>query len=491
MNEKVKKSVIETKYLNVENTPRYRAIVRFLYIQFEQLKYWVQSDDIYEELKKDNYFNDYTREQCSQDLETLCNWGNLKSIQDTKNFKTIEEYMNKKFRYQPTEQTIIIERMLIKLENMEIETFSLEPTLIEKIANSIKEINFMSLEEIDKNFSWWDTLHQNFITLNQNYRDYTKELENIKAKNLLDITEFLIFKSSLTEYLRKFIKSLQKNSLLIESYLHSLDDEKVHKLFENIISYGLAIPRTKKINETLYRENIFNSWENIKEWFIGTGTKEAETIKISNLTTEIIRKITNYAFKISQTSNISQNRQSEYLKIATLFYRCEDINNAHKLSSCVFGIPTTFKLKFSLERKTDDINSSVFDEKPAIIKLTSKNKVRKERQNRTNIIDNTELKVETQKKLLKEIEKEKEILDSYIIDNKLIFSQLPVLDKNIRDKFLNWLFKAFENINYKYTTEYGRNYRVENINPKENCVLRAEDGDMFMPSFVLIFDIEK
>ena len=491
MNDKLKKPVTETKYLNVENAPRYRTIIRFLYIQFQQLKSWIQIDDIYEELKKDSYFDNYTREQCSQDLEILYSWGNLKSAQDTKNFKTIEEYTNKKFRYQLTQQSIEIERMLIKLENMEIETFSLEPTLIEKIAKSIKDVNTISLEKPDENFSWWTTLYQNFNTLNQNYRDYMKEFDNIKSKNLLDTKEFLVFKSSLTEYLRKFIKSLQKNSLLIESYLISIDTEKLNKLLENIVSYGLSIPQTRKLNEKLYRENIFNTWNNIKEWFIGTSLKEAEIIRIANLTNELIRKITNYAFRISQLSNTSQNRQAEYLKIASLFYRCSDVNEAHKLSSCVFGIPETFKLKFSLDRKTDDINSSVFDEQPAIIRLASKNKVRREKQNRTNIVDNTKLKMETQKKLLKEIEKEKEILNSYIIENRLIFAKLPLLDKNIRDKFLNWLFKAFENIDYKYTTEYGRNYRVEDINPKEKCILKANDGDMLMPSFVLIFDDEK
>lgn len=488
MDRKLIKQVVETKYLNVENTDRYRAIIRFLYMQLEQLKYWVQSEDIYEELKKYSYFDSYTPEQCSQDLDVLINWGNLKSIQDTKNFKTIEEYTNKRFRFQLTQQSIEIERMLIRLENMEIETFSLEPTLLEKIANGIRDIESISLEDLEKNFFWWNTLNKNFTTLNQNYRDYMKEFDNIKTMNLLDTSQFLVFKSSLVEYLRKFIKSLQQNSLLIEKYLQELDNNKIANLLENVVLYGISIPNTTKINEKLYREKIFNTWKNIKEWFIGNEVKEAETNKIANLTSEVIRKITTYALRISQSNSMSENRKKDYLKVASLFYECENISEAHKLSSYIFGISETFKLRFSFDRKTDDINSSVFEEEAAIIHLSSKNKVRREKQDRSYIIDNSQNKLNAEKELIDEIEMEKDLLNNFIVDNRLVFANLPVLEKKIRDKFLNWLFKAFENSDYKYVTEYGTSYKIENINPKEMCILKGNDGDIIMPSFILVFD---
>ena len=53
-------------------------------------------------------------EQCQQDLETLSAWGNLATIQDTRRVASIEEFKNKKFRYQLTETTVEIERMVIR-----------------------------------------------------------------------------------------------------------------------------------------------------------------------------------------------------------------------------------------------------------------------------------------------------------------------------------------------------------------------------------------
>lgn len=94
---KMRKPVLEAKYLNVENTDRYRPIIRLFYLKYEKLKYWLYQEEVFEELKEDPYFADYTMEQCQQDLTALTSWGNLVTIQDTRKAATIEEFKNKSF----------------------------------------------------------------------------------------------------------------------------------------------------------------------------------------------------------------------------------------------------------------------------------------------------------------------------------------------------------------------------------------------------------
>lgn len=93
--EKMRKLMLEAKYLNVENTDRYRPIIRLFYLKYEKLKYWLYQEEVFEELKEDPYFADYTMEQCQQDLTALASWGNLVTIQDTRKVTTIEEFKNK------------------------------------------------------------------------------------------------------------------------------------------------------------------------------------------------------------------------------------------------------------------------------------------------------------------------------------------------------------------------------------------------------------
>ena len=121
IHDKLKKPIQEARYLNVENTDRYRSILRLFYLNYEKLKYWMYQENVYEELTEDPYFSTYTMEQCQQDLSALVSWGNLATIQDTRKVATLEEFNNKKFRYQLTETAVEIERMVIRLENLFIE----------------------------------------------------------------------------------------------------------------------------------------------------------------------------------------------------------------------------------------------------------------------------------------------------------------------------------------------------------------------------------
>ena len=87
------------------------------YLKYEKLKYWLYQEEVFEEFKRrSRIFADYTMEQCQQDLTALASWGNLVTIQDTRKVTTIEEFKNKKFRYQLSETAVEIERMVIRIE---------------------------------------------------------------------------------------------------------------------------------------------------------------------------------------------------------------------------------------------------------------------------------------------------------------------------------------------------------------------------------------
>lgn len=79
---------------------------------------------------------------------------------------TIEEFKNKKFRYQLSETAVEIERMVIRIENLFIEGSSLEPTLLEWIQINLGKLEEMSIKEAEKLHAWWNDLNNDFIRLN-------------------------------------------------------------------------------------------------------------------------------------------------------------------------------------------------------------------------------------------------------------------------------------------------------------------------------------
>ena len=194
VSDKLLKPLTEVKYLNADNVSRYRCIMRIFYENNEKLNYWLYQEDVYEEMKKDSYWSEYTIEQCQQDLASLVEWKNLNTMQDTKKVASIEEFKNKKYRYQISEYSVQIERLVLRLENLLVEGASLEPTLLERIRRNIEKFSKMVEEEQADVNAWWNDLNSDFVRLNQNYQDYIRDLNSVRAEEMMHTKEFMVFK---------------------------------------------------------------------------------------------------------------------------------------------------------------------------------------------------------------------------------------------------------------------------------------------------------
>lgn len=487
--EKITVPLIESRYLSAENADRYRSIMRLFYLYYEKMRYWLYQEEIFEELKAEPYFADYTMEQCRQDLNALVGWRNLSTLQDTRNVKSIEAFKNKNFRYQMTEYSVEIERMVVRLENLFVEGASLEPALLDRLRIQIGKLEETAALESDQVHVWWNDLNHDFMRLNQNYQDYMRELNSVRAEELMRTQEFLVFKDRLIDYLRSFVQSLQMNVGKIEQHLKKADPQIVAKLLDKVTQFELSVPRMDvEVKEEQIRERMEGRFQSIRSWFVGGAGEESEAAKVFDTTNEIIRKITRYAARISEAGNRGANRREEYQKLASLFAKCRDIREAHCLSAMVFGIEKPVHLKGDFKRETDSINSGVYEEEPLRVTIAPRVRNYKEKAKRSVIADRSKEKHEARDAVLQRERKNRDLLQEYIKDGRLIFAELPVLEPYVRDVFLLWLSKALENKSRTAKTEDGRYYTVEEREPGKRCVLQCTDGTFSMPVFTIIFE---
>lgn len=85
-------------------------------------------------------------------------------------------------------------------------------------------------------------------------------------------------------------------------------------------------------------------------------------------------------------SNQGSNRREEYKKLADIFGKCRDINEAHRLSAVVFGIEKPLHLKGELSRETDSINSGVYEEEAYAVTVTPRVRTYKQKARRSGIV---------------------------------------------------------------------------------------------------------
>lgn len=487
--DKLTKTLTEVKYLNADNVSRYRCIMRIFFENYEKLRYWLYQEDVYAQMKEDPFFSDYRMEQCQQDLAMLTEWKNLNTIQDTRKVSSIEEFKNKKFRYQMSEYSVEIERLVIRLENLFIEGSSLEPTLLERIRKNIGRFKEIGEQDINSVYTWWNDLNNDFVRLNQNYQDYIRDLNSVKAEKMMQTKEFLVFKDRLIEYLRNFIKGLQRNVGAIDEELQLLVHEEKKKVFDKVVEYELQIPRIDmEVSKEQIEDRIKGKYQSIYDWFSSENGRENEAAKLFDATNDIIRKITRYAAQISEKNAMGANRREEYRKVAEMFMKCNKLEDAHKLSAMVFGIEQPFHLKGDLVRKSDSMNQSVYEDIPLDVRLKPRVRTYREKANRSAIRNMAEDKQRTRLELIERQQEEMTKLRALEKNGQIDFGELPVIEPHIREILLKWMSNALEDVNMEGRTEEGRQYHLDAGNSNEKCVLHCEDGNMTMPHFKIVFE---
>ena len=486
---KMIKPITETKYLTAENCRRYRPILRYFFLEYEKIRYWLYKEDVYEALKSDALFEGYTIEQCRQDLDVLVEWGNLVPVQDTSRAATVEEFKNKQFRYQLSEYSVEIERLTTRLENLLVEGASLEPSLFERIRHQVQKIPAMSEEEPRKVGVWWRDLNNDFKRLNQNYQDYMRSFHSLRAEELMKSREFIAYKDSIIEYLREFVRELQRSAPSIEESLRSLPEETIRKVLDKVLENEKSVPRMDiEVSDEMLYDNITGCWKSFRDWFLGADGRESEVVRLLEITNDIIRRITRFASQIAESRNNAANRKEEYRKLCEMFLSCRSPDEAHRLSSLAFGIFHTKHIRGSFVRETESINSSVYDEEPAHTEIKPRIRTFRERAERTGIQDKSEQKKRLRQEYIKKLEDEKRILKGYIQDHTIDLSRLPVIPSYVRTALLKWIGKALASPDRKAKTEDGRMISLISPGDGQRCILRCEDGELEMPAYLLRFE---
>lgn len=482
------KAITEAKYLSVENAYRYRAILRFFYMQHERMKQYLVPEEIYAFLKQYDTFSQYTEDELQQDLDQLVRWKNLIARQEMGKVRTIEEFKKKRFRYQCSPYTVEIERMIRSLEQMG-DSFggSLEKTLFERLYTSLVKMEKIiadNFSEKDEECSQvWQDVFDYFKKIIQNSADYIAYLHSENMEEYMMSEAFLLYKDQFTAYLRDFIIALQQTSFQIERVLEDVSDEGIRQFTVILARYQLKVPRFEEgtISHETLRQEYAARWESLREWFLGRDGRESELHSLQHQTNETIRRMTRMIQRLGERYQNVRSRKKDYVHLAKWFMETEELKEAHKLSSVVFGCFHT--RHFITENTvTEDIYRDVWEEEP--MRWTMKPRVRhyREKTKPGAIETHQEKKDETLRQYLEQKQKELEEIQGLIQDHKIVLRRLPVVSAHIRKTLLGWIAKSMSTENGIVKTETGMQIQVIRVGGAPIELVSA-DGTMVMPDF--------
>ncbi|MBU5594330.1 TIGR02677 family protein [Amphibacillus sp. MSJ-3] len=481
--------VTEASYLTADNAWRYRSILRYFFIEHERMREFLFPEEIYQHLMQFEDFNHYTMEMLHLDLDALVKWGNLVARQELGKSRTIEEFKKKRFRYQCTPYTVEFERMLMSIEDTG-ESFggSLERTQFERLYESVEKINQIisgkRVENDEECAQIWEDVLSYFRQITKNTSDYFAYINSEEVEERMQTEAFLIYKDQFTTYLRDFIIALQATAIQIQDLLRQIKREERRKFFDQVMNHSQQVFRFSHDDQVNQYEDYEGKWSSIKTWFLGDDQRESEYDLLQERTNESIRRITRVVQRLGERHQHYRSRREDYLYLARWFDSLDTLEEAHQLSSVVFGVFHT--RHFYIDQiPSDDIYSDVWDEQP--MEHETKPIVRhyREKTRAGAIVDRAEVKEEMAQAHLKERRQEQELIEKYIHDRKIKIANLPVVEPPVRKVLLLWLGKAIGKEDRVIKTELGR--QVKLVNEEGRVLLRAEDGDLEMPNVTFEF----
>jgi uncharacterized protein (TIGR02677 family) len=482
------KKLIEASYLTAENAAEYRTILRYFYLQHERMRDYISPEEVLHYMKSIPHYQHYEEDQLMGQLAQLVKWKNLSARQDMTKAKTIEEYKKKRFRYKSTPYTIEIERMVITLEKKTGESFggSLERSQFDRLLEIINKLD----QELSNNLPQsnetymrlWDDLIHYFQMIRTSTTDYIAYINSEQTDLRMQSDAFLVYKNQFTTYLRDFIVSLQRTSFQISDQLEKLDRGSLIPFFTKLVQHRKQIPRLEEISETTIREweqEFDDLWQTIRLWFIGSELQSSELDMLQQQTSEMIRRITRYVQRLSERHHSHHSRKNDYLHLAKMFRDCASIEEAHKLSSVVFGTMTIRHLKVE-EDTTENIHADIWDEDPIVLTVKPRVQTYREKTKPGAMVSNQEKKKALLEQYMRKKEQERHLITTLFSEQKMTISKLGVVQPFVRKILLNWIGKAISNKQQVIKTDYGFTLKIHMHRDKET-VLASEDGMLKMP----------
>ncbi|TBL70897.1 TIGR02677 family protein [Paenibacillus thalictri] len=482
------RAVPELSYLTAINVARYRAIMKFIYMEYQRLKYWLRPEEIYEGIEAWGVLEGYTQEQCISDLESLKGWGNLASRHDGGRALSVEEYMRKKSQYLLTPYAIEIERMLESLEKVKGYGGSLETTYFDTIAGCVHEIRSRSMDfEPGKALQIWEKLYEAFKTMHENAADFIASIHSIQAEEMMATEGFLALKDNLVNYLQHFVKALQRSAYRIEGQLQQIGAGLRDYYLEKVLADELAKPRLEegKSSEELWLE-LQQGWNNLKRWFVGDEQQFSELTLLERATKEAIAKVVRSAVRLQERRRGGVSRRGDLEELGRRFAWINNLNEAHRLAAYVFGLFPSRHLQGEDERSTERTDASTWDEPPNIRLIRTRSRKRSGRSASEPMRSHSDKREAYREHLLLQLEEERAFVEKMQKWGEIQIAGLPRLKTKERMRLMQWIGRCTASASRSFVTADG--YRISLSIPSEetqDAVLHSEDGSLTMRNYTI------
>jgi len=489
----------KAKYLSEPNYKRYITIVNYLYRQHE---YYYSppstTREIYNYMKKNDdmgFFEDYTEKMLDTDLKALEEWGNVLSHADNGKVASIQEYNKARLRFQCTQETIEIERMMETMDNkLNQIKGSLDASKVNSLSNLILQFKKQNVQQpLDKEgrkelYQLWSDIIEKFDSLRKEASDYLGIIQSKNMEESMKDKKISVFRTKFTEYLTDFIISLQNHTYIIENAVKKIEEDGILKwAIEEIVLFQKDKPNLDTpLKDDELKEAYQMQWGGVKKWFVFDEFGERFVSYLMKQTDETISKFTKYLQQLSESERQAKNRNKEFLHLVDLFENEADMDRCYRNFGALTNIEKPRHLISKIEKEVL-VDKSLLEQEAMekkVLKELKKNPVYKKKQMAITTI--TKENQEAMEVFRQQKELEERQLEEFTSRGTVVLAELEPIEPVILHALLNWISKSLGEKKKQGKTETGVTYTVRKRS-EDLIKLYSSDGILMMPDYIIEF----
>lgn len=336
--------VLALRYVNVELTPLYRAVVEVFYAAKQRFVLELRPADVIATLK---LAVAPSREELEPALDKLVEWGNLGRHHDTAAVARIEDFYRKQFVYHLTAVGEAAHRAVLDVEGTVGRTGSLQTQMLRRVQDAL-----VTLKNVDDRRARYDAfgdLFGAFSSLAEQATHFIGELGPSLTTSQADELVFQHYKSAVVDYLSRFLDELRAMVPVISGLISELD---VEALLKDAVDVGDLPPRPDgRDPKQLWIDAQLERWRGVRRWFVDP---PPTVDRLSEVARTAVLAVARTLGRLHERRARRVDRAADFRLLAKWFAECGSDDEAHGLACDAFGLHSSRHMHIAL----DDVEQS-------------------------------------------------------------------------------------------------------------------------------------
>jgi uncharacterized protein (TIGR02677 family) len=284
-------------------------------------------------------------------LSQLCEWGNLAAHPDTADVTTVEDFYRPRHLYQLTAEGEAAERAIDFFFETLTKPGELQTTALDDIRSLLRELGALAGQtELDdsKVHRVLKELTSRFEELTSRAHSFIGSLQRTIDLHGLALDAFLTYKTTLIDYLERFIGELTVATVEISSHLLAIEHQDVNRLLRAAAERDLADAFNVQADDHEAAIAAWQGrWEGLRAWFVRQDGQPSQAEILRSRARAAIPALLNAVANLHDRRLNRSDRVQDLRTLARWFAQADNDQLAHRLWRAAFALTPSRHLEVS------------------------------------------------------------------------------------------------------------------------------------------------